>query len=403
MSTTTFTAPKILVVDDNESSRYVTGRVLRRAGYEVTEAHNGEQALREVLNRPDLVILDVNLPDISGLQICQIIRANAHTQNLPVLQLSATFTASNDKVRGLDAGADGYLTSPIQPDELLAHVRTLLRFKRAQDELHQRVAELETAHRELAETRDLLRRQNDFLEQRVRERTARLEEIIRDLETFSYSITHDMRAPLRSMRGFAELLQQRHAPNLTQEGKDYVQRSASSCDRLDTLIQGVLSYSRVVRTHLQLGAVETHSLLQEIIRDTLAFQPPKALITLLGQLPPVQAQKDFLSQCFSNLLDNAVKFVDPGTTPRVEISAEPKGNSVRFLIKDNGIGIAPEHQRNLFELFHRSHTSYPGTGLGLAIVRRAVERMGGQVGLHSQPGKGSIFWIELKAADTGSQ
>ncbi len=391
---------KILVVDDTAEGRYATARTLRRAGYTVVEAATGADALLEARKGPDLVILDVNVPDISGLEISRILRQDPGTHSLPILQISATFTLREDKILGLNAGADSYLASPLEPEELLAHVRTLLRLKRTQDELQSRVAELEATQQKLAEAHDLLQRQNDLLEERVRERTAKLAETITDLEVFSYSITHDMRAPLRAMHGFAKLLLEEYSSKLEDEGLEYLDRIATSAQRLDLLIRDVLSYSNIVRAELALVPVNTDKLIREVIRDYPELQPPRAEIHLPGPLPPVLGNEAFLTQCFSNLLSNAVKFVAPGVIPRVQVSAQHQNGWVRLGVKDNGIGIPEKHQARIFTLFHRAQNLYPGTGIGLAVVRKAAERMGGRVGFESARGQGSTFWVELKEAET---
>jgi signal transduction histidine kinase len=226
----------------------------------------------------------------------------------------------------------------------------------------------------------------------------RLQETINDLETFSYSITHDMRAPLRAMQGFSKLLIEAYGEKLDAEALDYLQRIANASNRLDLLIRDVLSYGNVARTQLQLMPVNVDKLLHDIIREYPGFQPPQAEIQLRGPLPEVLGNEAFLTQCFSNLLGNAVKFVKPNTVPRVEVFAERRDAMVRFQIKDNGIGIPAPYHHRLFKLFHRAQNHFPGTGVGLAIVRKAVERMGGDVGLESEVGQGSTFWVELKAA-----
>src|SRR6185312_3185859 len=130
-------------------------------------------------------------------------------------------------------------------------------------------------------------------------------------------------------------------------------------------------------------------------------QPPQADIQIDSPLLPARGNEASLSQCFTNLLDNAVKFVARGTTPRVHIHSESRAKGVRYWIEDNGIGIGPDEKKRLFQMFQRIHTeTYPGTGIGLAIVRKAVERMGGETGVESEPGKGSRFWVELPAKET---
>ena len=259
----------------------------------------------------------------------------------------------------------------------------------------------------LAKAHAELESHSQTLEATVAERTARLREAVGELEAFSYSIAHDMRAPLRSMQGFSRLLLEEHAKQLDDAGKSYLRRIVASSDRLDRLIQDVLNYSRVVQHDLQMERVDTQKLLDGIIATYPNLQPPRANILIESTLPPVNANPAALTQVISNLLGNAVKFVKQGTHPEVRVSAIPKVEStpegeiawVRLQFVDNGIGIPKDAQQRLFAMFQRLHRPelYEGTGMGLAIVRKAVERMGGRLGVESEEGRGSCFWVELKA------
>ncbi len=158
------------------------------------------------------------------------------------------------------------------------------------------------------------------------------------------------------------------------------------------------STTQAVREEVALGAVDPEALLRGMIESYPAFQPPHAEIVIQGKLLTVLANPAGLTQCFSNLLNNAVKFVEPGQVPHVQVSAEVRDSLVRFWFADNGIGIAREHQERVFAMFQRLGRDYEGTGIGLALVRKVVEKMGGSVGVESEPGRGSRFWLELQPA-----
>jgi PAS domain S-box-containing protein len=249
----------------------------------------------------------------------------------------------------------------------------------------------------LREAKDQLANQAVKLEGLVVERTAKLQEAIGELQAFSYSVSHDLRAPLRSMQGFAQILVDNYGSKLDEQGVEHLQRIIRSAIRLDRLIQDVLSYSKVLHAPALMQWVD----LDGLVRDIIATYPNgrKAEFHIQGKLPSVLGNEALLTQCFSNLLVNASKFVATGTVPSIEIGAEELEHPlIRVWVEDNGIGIAPEDHKRIFRMFERINldSEYEGTGIGLTIVRKAAERMGAQVGFESVLGKGSRFWIQLQ-------
>ena len=236
------------------------------------------------------------------------------------------------------------------------------------------------------------------LERQVRERTAQLEEIIGELESFSYSISHDMRAPLRAMEGYAKALLTDYQDRLDPQARHWLDRINRSAHRLDSLIKDVLAYSRVAKDEIKLSPVDLAGLIEDIIATNLDFQPPQSHITVKKPLHRVLGHEAYLTQCVSNLLANAVKFVPAGVVPEICIRSERLGGEVRVWFEDNGIGIDPAHHQRIFEIFGQVYPEerYSGTGIGLAIVRKAVQRMSGAVGVESTAGNGSRFWLILK-------
>ncbi len=251
---------------------------------------------------------------------------------------------------------------------------------------------LRARHRQY-QVRDLM----ENLEKRVVERTAKLEETVSELEAFSYSVSHDLRAPLRAMQGYSQFLMDDYGAQLDETGKDYVARIINSGNRLDRLIQDVLTYSRFARSELEIRPINLENLVKEIVQHYPTLQSPLADIKIETPLVNVMGHDGSMTQCVSNLLSNAVKFVPSGKVPQVKVWTDYIGPEVRVWFHDNGIGIDPAHQNRIFKMFERGphETKYDGTGIGLAIVNKAVERMGGKVGVESAPGKGSKFWIQL--------
>ena len=314
-------------------------------------------------------------------------------------------------------------------------------------------AETEAA---LLAARTELAQANAELEQKVLDRTAKLQETVAELEHFSYTITHDMRAPLRAMYTLGGVLLAECSECLHPTRLEYIRQIVDSADRMDKLITDALQYSAVVRQHHEPEPVDADALLRGMLESYPEFQPPHANIHIDTRLPVVLGNQAGLTQCFSNLLANGVKFVHPGQTPEVRVWAEcvqspstlrsavtedgksnlqsqptghatrntqhesaprtlnpqpsplrsistedgsPLNHLVRIWFEDKGIGIEKQYHDKIWQMFQQLNKDYEGTGIGLALVRKVVDRMGGKVGVESEPGHGSRFWIELKPAN----
>lgn|GEM_PF-1432654 len=341
-------------------------------------------------------------PRVSDL--LDVLKAQPPWSELPVIILTRGGESRRVQLLDLAAAAAGTVTlleRPLAARTLIRSVEVALRSRRRQYEVRELLNERKAAEAELTRAQEQLREYAANLERTVAERTARLNETVQELEAYSYSIAHDMRAPLRAMLGFSEILMEEHGNQLDEQVETYVERISSAANRLDQLIQDVLTYSRVVRGDIPLGPLNTEKLLREIIESYPNLQRPDIRIEIVRPLPVVRANPAALTQVFSNLLGNAVKFVRPDVPPRIKIHAEPAtadNRRVRFWFEDNGIGIEPESAERIFQMFQRLNRAelFEGTGVGLAIVRKAVERMGGSVGVESEVGRGSRFWVELK-------
>jgi signal transduction histidine kinase len=260
------------------------------------------------------------------------------------------------------------------------------------------ITEYKSTRRALSWANGQLAQVNEELERRVQQRTASLQSALEQMEEFSYSVSHNLRAPARAMQGCAQLLLEDYGDQLDETGKDHLHRIIRAGARMDRLIRDILAYVRLSRREVELQEIDLETLVREIVHQfpqthagAIDIQEP--LLTVIGDEPS-------LGQAISNLFNNAIKFVAPGVAPRVRIWSELREeNLVRLWISDNGIGIRPEHQTRLFGMFERIHPEkrYEGTGIGLAIVRKAVERMGGKTGVESDGITGSNFWIQLPA------
>jgi signal transduction histidine kinase len=359
---------RILIVDDDVGLARLIERTLQREGFATATANSGQEAFAWLTeNTAALLLLDLKLPDIEGKEL--INQLESVDRRLPFVII----TGQGDERIAVDMMKRGALDYLVKDVQFVEFVPTVVQRTLARIEQDRKLAAAEQA----------------------------LREAIGELKGFSYSVSHDMRAPLRAMQSFAQFLVDEYGSKLDEKGVNYLHQIMRSAVRLDSLIRDVLSYTRILHNPLPMGSVDLDRLVRDIVETFPSGQPIKPEIQIKGTLPKVMGNEALLAQCVSNLLSNGVKFVAPGTTPHVEILAEAIDNSsIRVWLKDNGIGIAPENHKRIFRLFERIHPAadYGGTGIGLTIVRKATERMGAQVGFESELGKGSKFWIQLKKA-----
>lgn len=362
-------ATRILNVDDNEGARYVKSRILRHAEFAVIEASTGYAALDAVReHEPALVLLDVRLPDISGIEVCKLIKQDPAISSTLVLQTSAAAVQSRDKIRALDGGADSYLTEPVDPAELVANVRALLRLHAAEKAL-----------------READRRKNRFLA----------------------TLAHELRNPLAPLRNAMELLDPKYdvSESMRADARLIANRQLAHLGRLvdDLLDVSRISYGKIALQMALLDlkavvntAVETSRPLLDSKRHTLSIAMPQDACHIIGDSIRV-------AQIISNLLSNAAKYTPDGG--RIALRLEPGGNDVALCVQDNGIGISREELPSVFDPFMQSRKAMGqaggGLGIGLALVRELAELHGGSAAAHSDGvGKGTTFVIRLPLADT---
>ena len=278
-----------------------------------------------------------------------------------------------------------------------------LRVRRAEleavaDLLRRERAERKRVEQELNAARAKLEEQARTLEGQVAERTEHLQATNKSLETLCYSMAHDLRAPNRSVQGFAELLLDEHAHQLDATGREYLRRIAAAAARNDCLILDMLAYGRLGHAPLPRSPQTLEANFKNVLQNLAPeIKAKNASVTMRTPMPKVLANPTALEQVLTNLITNGLKFVPSGVAPVVTIWTSETDEAVRVHVKDNGLGIRREYHEVVFKVFERLHSAkaYPGTGIGLAIVQKAVERMGGTVGVKSELGKGSCFWIEL--------
>lgn len=369
-------APRILVVNDNEIGRYATVRALRSAGFEVAEGSTGGEALALAADRPDLILLDVQLPDVDGFEVCRRLKDDPETLLIPVLHLSATFLDAESQVKGLESGADGYLTYPLEPPVLVATIRAHLRARKAEEEV---------------------RRLNERLEQRVAKRTAQLEASNQELEAFSYSVSHDLRAPLRGIDGFSQALLEDYSEILDETGLQYLRRIREGASRMGELIDDLLNLSRLSRGPMRREQVDLTQLAQGVIDGLRATDPDRRVDVRIEPGVVVEGDLRLLKTALENLLENAWKFSRKQEAARIEFGVSSEDGQAACFVRDNGAGFDTRYSDKLFVAFQRLHKSnaFEGTGIGLAIVKRIIRRHGGSVWAEGEVGKGASFYFTI--------
>jgi len=394
--------PRLLLADDNADMRNYVHRLLE-PHYSVEAVANGALALEAARkNPPALILSDVMMPGLNGLELVNAIRADDNLSLTPIILLSAR-AGEEARIEGASQLADDYITKPFSARELLARIDTQIRLARAREQAHE-AAQKEIVHREKVE-QELRRAQQQLghyaeqLENEVDARTASLREAMTQLEEFSYSVSHDLRSPLRAISGYNNALREDCGTDLPPMAQQYLEKIGRNAERMEHLVNDILTFSRVARADLQLRPIS----LQEFVEDTRdqnpSMQEPAAEMSI-DTPHKVMADEAPLGQAISNLLANAVKFVTPGAKPVVRVRSEQNNDRVRIWVEDFGIGIAQQYRQQLFGMFQRlpAKKNYDGTGIGLAIVRKAVERMGGSVGMEPNEPHGCRFWIELKGS-----
>ena len=375
-------APIILNVDDDEGVRYARHRILSLAGFQVFDASNAaETVVLAEEKQPDLVLLDVHLPDGSGIELCRKLKGPEKTASWMVLQISASALTASHAKESLDAGADGYLMEPVDPDVLVATVRSLLRLRQAEQALVSTNQKLENVNSEL-------KRSNQ------------------DLEQFAFAASHDLQEPLRNISVFLALLDEELAGTLTERQNEYFTRVLQGAGRMGALIQDLLAYSQVGREGRQHSIVDLRESVAEAVQTFhQSASAPDFSIEVAPDLPAVVGDSTHLVSVFHNLISNALKYRRPDVETAVRIWGERSpGGELTVSVQDNGIGIAPAYQQQIFEPFKRLHGSeIPGNGIGLAVCRRIIQSHGGQLWVESELGSGSTFRLTLRPAANPSQ
>jgi signal transduction histidine kinase len=388
----------ILLVDDRADKLLAIESIISSLGQNIVTASSGKEALRHLLKTDFAVILlDVSMPGMDGFETASLIRKRDRTEFTPIIFITSIGATENQVARGYSLGAVDYMLTPIVPDVLRTKVSVFVELHKQTQLIKKQAEQLKRDLDARLKAEERIRDLNQQLEQRI---TA-LTDVNRELEAFNYSISHDLRAPLRSMSSFAQALIEDESDRMTPQGTDYARRITRSAKYMDVLLHDLLCYSRLAREDLPPATIRLEDPVEEVISLVEADLKGKGwAVEVVSPLGKVSAHPATVKQILANLINNSLKFTLEGRPLRLKIYSEMTGNHLRLSVQDNGIGIAEEHHQKIFGLFQRLHDSqaYPGTGIGLALVRKGAERMGGSVGVDSALGQGSRFWVELPVA-----
>lgn len=347
----------------------------------VHEASTGRDALRTIAEvKPDLILLDVHLPDMNGIEVCRLIKAQEEGAGMIILQISASATSAPQATVALNTGADAYLVEPVDPDVLVATVRAFLRLRAAERGLAVANQELSEKNTALNKANQALRRSNE------------------NLEHFAYVASHDLQEPLRAITTHLQLLERITTGRFNDTEQHLFNVVLKSAQRMSSLIHDVLTYAGLGEQMAELKPASLNEALAWALGNLSEGIAASDATIVARDLPAVMGDPKQLGHVFQNLIGNSIKYRSPTQPLRVEISAEhaPEGNLI-VSVRDNGIGIAEQYLPEVFMPFKRLHgLEIPGNGIGLALCRRIIEGQGGRIWAESSEGVGSTFSFALK-------
>lgn len=361
----------ILIADDNTDMRGYLQRLLEKR-YRVDVVSDGVAALAFArLHTPDLIIADVMMPNLDGIQLVQEIRSSSQGPQTPIILVSAR-AGEEAQIEGLLTGADDYLVKPFSARELMARVEGQLKLAQLRREIDRSKQEVQARYARM------LRRSNEELQQ------------------FTYIVSHDLQEPLRTITSYLQLLEKRYASQFDNDGHEFLNFAIEGAARMKELINDLLTLSRIEGSEKALEEVSVQSALDRALANLQQQIEEKNARITQDAMPTLKVDGVHLTQVFQNLIGNAIKF-QRDEAPEVHIGVEHKGDEWEFYVRDNGIGIAPEHLERIFRIFQRLHlaSEYPGTGIGLAICKKVVERHGGRMWVESISGQGTTFYFTL--------
>jgi len=407
---------EILIVEDSPTQAEQLKYILEQHGYRYSVARNGKEALASIGRRlPTLVVSDVMMPEMGAYELCHEIKRHERFKKIPVILLTS-LTDPTEVVKGLESGADSFIFKPYDEGYLLARIGYILANRHLREsESPQMGVEIFFAGRKFFITSDRLQilnlllstyeaavqknRELSVTQDKLKQLNDDLESANKELEAFSYSVSHDLRAPLRHIDGFSQLLVKECPDQLPPKAQDLLRKVSERANFMGRLIDDLLNFSRLGRQPVDKRPVILTELVRQVLEELAPEREGREVEVRVGELPDCMGDAILLKQVFVNLLSNAFKFTRKKERAIIEIGSEPDENPAEFLcfIRDNGAGFDMEFAGKLFGVFQRMHraTEFEGTGVGLSIVQRIIHRHGGRIWAEAKIDHGATFYFTL--------
>ncbi len=417
------TKANILIVDDREDKRMAMEAIIEDLGQNIVHAKSGREALRCLLKQEfAIILLDVNMPGMDGFETAHLIRERKSLENIPIIFVSAISDAETHVSRGYSLGAVDYILAPIVPEILRTKIAVFVELYKITEQVKRQAEDLRLAHSELEirvkqRTEELavvneslqmeikerqraeqsLRELNVELERRVSDRTSELLNANQEMEAFTYSIAHDLRAPFRQIYGYTEILSEDFAAALPEQVQGYVKRIGAKANNMGQMMDDLLKLFGIAKQTFDYQEVDLGKVVQEVIVSIKSGLEDREIEWHLGNFPTLRCNYGLMKQVFDNLISNAVKYTRPRRPARIEIGYDRINDEDVFYVSDNGVGFSMEYVHRLFGVFQRFHRAedFEGTGVGLALVSRIIRKHGGRIWAESKVDQGATFYFTL--------